>query len=56
MLEEIYVAKPIEPTPQLTGKDAEEFVQLTKRAETTPDPEKAKFLEECRKIYAERKP
>jgi len=50
------MAKPIEPTPEITGKDVEEFLQLTKYAEITPDPEKTKFLDECRKIYAERKP
>ncbi|HIH19733.1 TPA: hypothetical protein HA244_00510 [Candidatus Micrarchaeota archaeon] len=50
------MAKPIEPTPEITGKDADEFVELTKRAEVTLDPQKTKFLDECRKIYAERKP
>ncbi len=50
------MAKPIEPTPVLSGKDAELFLEMTLRAEVTPDPERAKFLEECRKIYAERKP
>ncbi len=50
------MAKPIEPTPEITGKDAEKFLRLTQRAQETPDPEKAKFLEDCRKICAECKP
>lgn len=50
------MAKPIEPTPQITGKDAEKFLKLTSQAESTPNPTHAKFLEECRKIYSERKP
>ncbi len=45
------MAKAIEPTPVLKGKDAEEFIRLTKKAEKTPDPERAKFLKECLMLY-----
>lgn len=46
------MAKPIEPTPTLKGKDADKFVELTHRTEANPDPEKAKFLEECFLLYS----
>ena len=39
------MAKPIEPTPILTGKDAEAFRKAMD--EFQPDPQKAAFLKEC---------
>lgn len=43
------MAKPIEPTPTLKGKDAERFYKSVE--ETEFDPKKARKIEEARKIY-----
>ena len=43
------MAKPIEPTPILEGKDAERL--LKEVANATFSPKKQKFLNECREIY-----
>ena len=45
------MAKPIEPTPVLEGKDAEEFLKLTKKEELEVNQKKATFLHECFDIY-----
>ena len=39
------MAKPIEPTPVLTGEDAKEFLKLTKQEEETVNASKARFLQ-----------
>ena len=46
------MAKPIEPTPMLSGEDAREFLKLTLEAERKPDAAKAKFLKECFLFYS----
>jgi len=43
------MAKPIEPTPTLTGKDAEEV--LAEIANATYSEQKEKFLKECKEAY-----
>jgi len=43
------MAKPIEPTPILEGKDAE--MLLKEVAEARFDPVKEKFLKECDDIF-----
>jgi len=45
------MAKPIEPTPVLTGEDAKEFLKLTKQEEETVNVNKARFLQECLSTY-----
>jgi len=45
------MARPIEPTPVLKGRDAEEFIRLTKEEEKSPAPEKARFLQKCYSTY-----
>ncbi len=47
------MAKPIEPTPVLEGKDAERLVK--EMASVTYSKEKQKFLEECRDIFKKTK-
>lgn len=49
------MARPIEPTPILSGKDAEKFLELTRDAELHPDPKRAKFLKECYELYLKHK-
>lgn len=39
------MAKPIEPTPRLEGKDAELFVESILNFK--PDPRVARFIEKC---------
>ena len=46
------MATAIEPTPILKGNDAKRFIELTLNAQRNPDPEKAKFLQECVLLYA----
>lgn len=43
------MAKPIEPTPILEGKDAENLLKEVDSA--SYDPEKEKFLKECKQIF-----
>ena len=43
------MAKPIEPTPILEGKDAENV--LKELEATSHSSEKEAFLKECKKIY-----
>lgn len=45
------MAKPIEPTPILRGKDAEDFLKDVAKAEAKHDQKKEKFLEKCEEIY-----
>ncbi|MCX6772050.1 MAG: hypothetical protein NTX79_08450 [Candidatus Micrarchaeota archaeon] len=45
------MAKPIEPTPVLEGKNAENFLEQTRIEESAVNPKKAKFLHECFDIY-----
>ena len=47
------MARPIEPTPILEGKDAERL--LNEVANATFSPKKQRFLDECREIYAKTK-
>ncbi len=50
------MAKGIEPTPVLSGKDAENFLKQMREEETHPNAQKARFLEECFLLYSQRKP
>jgi len=50
-----YMAKPIEPTPVLSGKDAEAFLSSTKQEERMPDKKRLNFLEECYRAYHQQK-
>jgi len=43
------MAKPIEPTPTLTGKDAEDL--LAEIANATYSEKKERFLKECKEAY-----
>lgn len=43
------MAKPIEPTPVLTGADAKEFIKQIDSLKYSEDKEK--FLERCRATY-----
>jgi hypothetical protein len=45
------MAKPIEPTPILEGKDAERFLQSMVSEQTDPDPKRLKFLEEAKESF-----
>jgi hypothetical protein len=45
------MAKPIEPTPTLSGEDAEEFIRQMRIEERTVNPQKAKFLQKCYLTY-----
>ncbi len=46
------MAQPIEPTPILTGKDAERFLRdMKKREKKGMSNADKKFLEECKEIY-----
>lgn len=45
------MAKPIEPTPVLEGKDAERLLEEV--ANATFSQKKQIFLDECRAIYAQ---
>lgn len=47
------MAKPIEPTPILAGKDAERLLNDVDRA--TYNKKKEKFLKECSDIYKQTK-
>ncbi|MEK6809915.1 MAG: hypothetical protein AABY40_04525 [Nanoarchaeota archaeon] len=44
------MAKPIEPTPTLRGKDAIRFIQNMVKEEKNPSPERIKFIRESMKI------
>jgi hypothetical protein len=48
--EMIFMARPIEPTPILKGKDAERFL---KRMEEPATPEEKEFLKKAIKAYKE---
>lgn len=43
------MARPIQPTPILEGKDARKVLELMNRA--TYSKKKQRFLDECREIY-----
>jgi hypothetical protein len=43
------MARPIQPTPILKGKDAQKVLELMNSV--TYSKEKQKFLDECRQIY-----
>jgi len=43
------MARPIQPTPILKGKDAQKVLELMNSV--TYNKEKQKFLDECRQIY-----
>ena len=43
------MARPIQPTPILEGKDARKVLDLMNRA--TYSKKKQRFLDECREIY-----
>ena len=43
------MARPIQPTPILEGEDARKV--LEQMNSVTYNPEKQKFLDECREIY-----
>ncbi len=45
------MAKPIEPTPVLSGEDAKEFRRLTQEEERKVNPKKAEFLQNCFNLY-----
>ena len=45
------MAKPIEPTPDLEGKDAERFLKDMGRSETIHNTNKEKFLGKCEELY-----
>ena len=48
----IKMARPIQPTPTLRGKDAERFLRDIKRREKYgPTKKEKKFLEECDEVY-----
>lgn len=49
------MAKPIEPTPILGGKDAENFERELKITEAKHDPSKEEFLNKCKEVYKETK-
>ncbi len=49
------MAKPIEPTPILRGKDADEFLRLTLKAEEKVDARRANFIKECFLLYSRHK-
>ena len=44
------MAKPIEPTPTLRGKDAVRFIQNMIKEEINPDPKRIATLEKAKKI------
>tara|TARA_Y100000310_G_scaffold343992_1_gene454421 strand:- start:5703 stop:5855 length:153 start_codon:yes stop_codon:yes gene_type:complete len=43
------MAKPIEPTPILKGKDAIHFLKQMEEEQRNPNPARIKFLHEARK-------
>lgn len=45
------MAKPIEPTPVLRGKDAAAFIKAMKASESRPAPAKSAYLKHCRKVF-----
>lgn len=45
------MAKPIEPTPVLRGKDAAAFLKAMRASESRPAPAKSAYLERCRKVF-----
>lgn len=49
------MAKAIEPTPMLTGRDAANFLRLTAAAELRPDKKRADFLKECFLLFSSRR-
>lgn len=44
------MARPIEPTPTLYGKDAINFLKRMAEEEKNPDPRRVKFITEARKV------
>ena len=49
------MAKPIEPTPILSGEDARRFVRLTLEEEKHPNPKRIKFLQNCYALHLQQK-
>jgi len=41
------MAKPIQPTPILEGKDAERFLESMLKEQTDPDPKRIRFIREA---------
>ena len=41
------MAKPIEPTPTLYGKDAQRFLKQMRKEEENPDPKRLKRIREA---------
>ena len=41
------MAKPIQPTPTLSGKDAERFLEKMLKEQTNPDPERIKIIRQA---------
>ncbi len=44
------MAKPIEPTPTLRGKEAIRFLRRVLEEERNPSPQRIKLLEEAEKV------
>jgi hypothetical protein len=47
-------SQPLEATPELKGRDAEEFLAMTLGARLTP--EKRAELEKCKELYEKNRP
>lgn len=45
------MAKPIEPTPVIKGKDAKKIIEEMRREEKSPDPERVAYLRHCKDVY-----
>jgi len=41
------MAKPIQPTPILEGKDAERFLEIMLKEQANPNPKRIKFIREA---------
>lgn len=44
------MAKPIEATPTLRGKDAERFIKNMLKEESDPDPKRIRFIRKALKM------
>lgn len=47
----INVAKPIEPTPILTGEDAKKFLDNMLKEQETPSPKRVELIDEALKDF-----
>ena len=45
------MAKPIQPTPILSGKDAIRFLENMQKEQTNPNPKRIAFLREAREDF-----